>query len=174
MLAEKIIDQCKTAINSIQKSQATSKIANDCQEQSCEHTNTEADSVVKQLQFDHLKHLDDHPEASPNVKLISKLPTLVNSPEENDIETKSPYELQMHRVFGSSDKKEELIRFDKDPERTPEQTSSSFENQHQTTQEPADSEFTIAPEYKQAYQQIKAITEDQYNSIASDVFSDGK
>ena len=66
----------------------------------------------------------------------------------------------MHRVFGSSDKKEELLRFDKDPERTPEQTSSSFENQHQTTQEPADSEFTIAPEYKQAYQQIKAITED--------------
>ena len=30
MLAEKIIDQCKTAIQSIQKSQATSKIANEC------------------------------------------------------------------------------------------------------------------------------------------------
>ena len=43
----------------------------------------------------------------------------MNSPLENDIDlAKSPYEMQMHRVFGSSEKKEEL--YSKDPERTPE------------------------------------------------------
>ena len=175
ILADKIVDQCRTAILSIQKSQATSKVSNEFQEQSCEQSNTEADSVCKQLKFDNLRHLDEQPEASPNVQLISKLPTLMNSPQENEIEiSKSPYEQQMKRVFGSSEKKEEQHRFDKDPERTPEQTSSSFENQHQTTHDPADSEFTIAPEYKQAYQQIKAITQEKYNSLASDVSNEAK
>ena len=45
----------------------------------------------------------------------------MNSPLDNDIDlAKSPYEMQMHRVFGSSEKKEEFYRLEKDPERTPE------------------------------------------------------
>ena len=85
----------------------------------------DAQSIVKQLKFDNIQNANtDH----SNVQLISKLTSIANSPSmnechqtDNSLVVKSPYELHMRRVFGSSDKKEEMLNSeDNEPERTPE------------------------------------------------------
>ena len=84
----------------------------------------------------------------------------------------------MKRVFGSSEKKGEGRGSDQEPECTPEQVYSlshpaeddeEDENVHELARE--GSEFTIPPEYRQAYAKLKAVTEEQYESMTTNIFS---
>ena len=83
----------------------------------------------------------------------------------------------MKRVFGSSEKKEVVcspdmrIESQEDPERTPELLYDTSNDQQSKDMQAEGNEFTIPPEYKQAYANIKAVTEEQYESMTTNIFS---
>ena len=112
--------------------------------------------------------------------MISKLTSLEHSPaiqESNPThasqnEVKSPYELQMQRVFGSSEKKGGGYGPEDAPERTPEQIYSSPGDADEEEEIVGNgSEFTLPDEVKQAYAKLKAVTEEQYESMTTNIFS---
>ena len=78
----------------------------------------------------------------------------------------------MKRVFGSSEKKAGARGSENAPEYTPEQVYSQPGDADEEDENAGKgSEFTLPDEVKQAYAKLKAVTEEQYESMTTNIFS---
>jgi len=78
----------------------------------------------------------------------------------------------MKRVFGSSEKKGGARGSENAPECTPEQVYSEPGDADEEDENTGNgSEFTLPEEVKQAYAKLKAVTEEQYESMTTNIFS---
>lgn len=77
----------------------------------------------------------------------------------------------MKQVFGSSEKKAGVRSSENAPEYTPEQVYSEPGDAAEEENAGKGSEFILPDEVKQAYAKLKAVTEEQYESMTTNIFS---